>query len=96
MDIMTKLAAAGDKRTAQLARKALRSTDPYSTPEAQQLSRRLMRQAFAPAPQPFKRGDIAAWQDEAVEVELISASGNATVRTVDGLRTVQLSELSKI
>src|ERR1700722_4761695 len=41
VDIMTKLAAAGDKRTAQLARKALRSTDPYSTSEAQQLSRRL-------------------------------------------------------
>jgi hypothetical protein len=42
-----------------------------------------------PAPQrQMKRGDVVGWNDEAVEVVLVSQSGNITIRTAEGLKTV--------
>jgi hypothetical protein len=53
--------------------------------------------AKLPPVKPLARHDIVAWRDEAVEVELVAASGNITVRLPDGeLKTVRRYEISRI
>jgi hypothetical protein len=53
--------------------------------------------AALPKVRPLARHDIVAWNDEAVEVELVAASGNVTVRLPDGgLKTVRKHEISRI
>lgn len=45
----------------------------------------------------WMRGEIAGWRDEAVQVELVCASGNVVVRLADGsLKTVRKHELHAI
>jgi len=50
----------------------------------------------APGPPPsFACGEIAEWNGEEVTVEMVCASGNAVVRTPDGLRTAPVAELHR-
>lgn len=48
-------------------------------------------------PRPLRRNDIVGIADEPAQVELISASGNITVRMPDGqLRTVRDWEITRL
>ena len=70
-------------------------------PEARAPSRQALGAAEgagepAPGPPPsFACGEIAEWNGAEVTVEMVCASGNAVVRTPDGLRTAPVAELHR-